>query len=152
MSLQATDSIPSPNVNKPATILSQWGVSPFPAWAFTGALLGSPLLRPSAALMNNPQSTASGNAKLFAGAAKQVGSYPTNPQVLLFSAFIGLGGFMCHDKDPVNGSAVISVWSLLYFLSNAKKAMWNFKLYPKVLTTLALANSTVYGAKYFNVI
>ncbi|TID21176.1 hypothetical protein CANINC_003456 [Pichia inconspicua] len=152
MSLETTDSIPSPNIDKSANILSQWGVSPFPAWAFTGALLGSPLLRPSAAILNNPQSTGSNPTKIFANAAKQVGSYPTNPQVLLFSAFVGLGGFMCYDKDPVNGSAVISVWSLLYVLSNAKKAMWNFKLYPKVLTTLALANSTIYGAKYFNVI
>jgi hypothetical protein len=129
-------------------VISNWGLSPFPAWAFSTALLASPAFRPPPILIESTTSTTAGIFKR----SRILSSYPSNVQVLLFSSFVGLGGFMCFDNDPTNGAAVISVWSLLYTLSNAKRSLWNLKFYPKALISLSVANTVLYGAKYFNII
>ena len=147
-----------PSADTPASLVATWGLSPFPAWAFTTALLASTAVRTPAVAI--PTSTsAAGTAASAAGAAlkgyrtpKIVSAYPSNMQVAVFGAFTALGGFMCYDNDPKNGSAVVGVWSLLYVLANAKKSMWNLKFMPKALTGMALVNAALYGGKFAGIV
>ncbi|ODQ44721.1 hypothetical protein PICMEDRAFT_74428 [Pichia membranifaciens NRRL Y-2026] len=162
MSLAASDVQPPAVGDKnPKQLAAQWGVSPVPAWAFSAALLLSPALRPQFPVLNNPNAGGAGGANtgaggmsssMFRSAKAPLAAYPSNIQVLVFSSFIGLGGFMCYDHDPTNGAAVAGCWSLLYFLTNVKRSMWNLKVYPKALTSLALVNSAIYSAKYLNLV
>lgn len=155
MSLAATDvQPPAAKENSPKQLAAQWGVSPVPAWAFSAALLLSPALRPQFPVLNsaNASGAAAGGASSYARPRLPVSAYPSNLQVLVFSSFVGLGGFMCYDNDPANGAAVVGCWSLLYFLTSVKRSIWNLKLYPKALTSFALVNSALYSAKYFNIV
>ena len=136
------------DTSKAPSFVHQWGLSPAPAWAFATALAASPAFRP---VLEAPQ-TVQSSSGLYKSAPKVVSPYPSTPQVALFTAFSALGGFMIYDNDPTNGSAVVGVWSLLYFMANVKKSMWNLKLYPQALTSLALVNSVFYGGKFLNVI
>lgn len=146
--------ISAPGISAPSTslpsstksLISQWGLSPFPAWAFSSALLASIAVKPPPILIQSSTTTSTGLFK----SSRAITPYPSNAQVLLFSSFVGLGGFMCYDNDPVNGAAVISVWSLLYTCTNFKKSLWNLKIYPKALVSFSLVNTALYGAKYFN--
>lgn len=139
--------IDNPTIYQTAAKLAQ---SPIPAWSFTAGLLLSPALRPKIPILND-QSTGYKVISSFSS-KKFIPSYPSNAQVLIFSSFVGLGGFMCYDNDTTDGQIVVGVWSLLYFLTNLKRSVWNFKIYPKVLTSLALVNTAVYGGKYLNLI
>lgn len=157
MSLTASDVQPPAVGDKsPKQIAAQWGVSPVPAWAFSAALLLSPALRPQFPVLSNPNAGDMGaggkSSSMLRSAKAPLLAYPSNIQVLVFSSFIGLGGFMCYDHDPTNGAAVAGCWSLLYFLTNVKRSMWNLKVYPKALTSLALVNSAIYSAKYLNLV
>lgn len=107
--------------------LDAYSKSPLPAWGFSLALATSPLYR--------------------AIELPKMRAYPSNVQVAVFSAFTGLGGFICYDNDVQDGSAVVAVWSTLYALSNARRAMWNFKLPPKALLGLSVLNGVLYGGQ-----
>ncbi|KAG0680371.1 hypothetical protein C6P40_004549 [Pichia californica] len=148
-------SLPSPNNANDFTSLSklasQWAKSPYPAWTFSAALLISPLLRPKIPLIID-SSTGYAIKSKFPNSKKLLSSYPSNIHIAIFSSFISFGGFMCYDNDLIDGQLVISVWSFLYFLSNSRKSLWNFKIYPKFLSGFALINSAFYSAKYFNFI
>lgn len=139
--------IDNPTIFQTAAKLAQ---SPIPAWTFSAGLLLSPALRPKIPILND-QTTGYKVISNFTS-KRFLPAYPSNVQVLIFSSFISLGGFMCYDKDLNDGQAVIGVWSLLYFLTNLKKSMWNFKIYPKFLTSFALVNTAIYGSKYLNFI
>ncbi|GMM32406.1 Aim19 protein [Martiniozyma asiatica (nom. inval.)] len=135
--------IPLPNETK--SFLYKWSSSPLPAWAFSTGLALSPMMRPAIPVAVGADTN---NGGFLFKSKKPLSSYPTNIHVALFSAFVGLGGFMCYDNDVSDGSAVVGVWSLLYAMSNFKKSMWNLKLLPKGLTGLAFANATVYGGRW----
>ena len=101
-------------------LANDWATSPFPAWTFSAALLLSPALRPKIPVkldsinnsINNSISNSISASNFYKKNLKS--AYPSNIQVALFSSFIGLGGFMCYDKDLPNGQITIGVWSLLY--------------------------------------
>lgn len=147
------DPVPVTTLTQKSPLLefaSKWGQSPYPAWAFSTALLGSFAARPHVEITTDPTTGHMMNSRFKTHPVLK--AYPTTAHTMIFSSFVALGGIMCFDKDPVNGSAVVGVWSLLYALTNFKKSMWNFQLYPKTLTTLALVNSAFYSAKYLNFI
>ncbi|GMM47224.1 hypothetical protein DAPK24_037990 [Pichia kluyveri] len=147
MSQQPIPPTNSQSINE-ISILNQWGKSPLPAWLFSSSLLLTPILRTP----KIPISVDTPNSSFLKKNARLVSAYPSNLQVAVFSGFIGLGGFMCYDNDPKNGSAVITVWSLLYVLSTFRNSLWNLKIFPKTMTGLALTNAGLYGCKYFNIL
>ncbi|KAG7697612.1 hypothetical protein KL930_000333 [Ogataea haglerorum] len=125
--------------------------SPVPAWAFTAGLLATNAIKPPIEVQLAAASRAQTSRLLPAilKPSKPISPYPNGVHTLLFGSFIGLGGFMCYDNDPINGSGLISAWSFLYCLANSRRAIWSWKLYPKFLLAGAGLNSVIYGGRFF---
>lgn len=132
--------------------LRAWSASPYPAWAFTTGLGIVPLVRPPdqpAAQQPPPQKSSMFS---FKKAYKPTSAYPTTASALLFGGLIGLGGFVVYDHDVEDGTGIIGAWSFLYTLVNGKRSLYSWKFYPKFLTVFALANTAVYGGRFFSLI
>ncbi|QPG75459.1 hypothetical protein FOA43_002814 [Brettanomyces nanus] len=133
------NSLISPGVR---ALLQEWSSSPYPALGFSGALAVIPTIRPVISQV----------ATSFKKKPVLLSPYPSNLSVLFFGGFVGLGGFLIYDHDVENGSALTSAWSLMYVLANGKRSLLTFRLYPKVLALLALANSGVYGGRFLGLL
>ncbi|ODV86867.1 hypothetical protein CANARDRAFT_27240 [[Candida] arabinofermentans NRRL YB-2248] len=141
--------IPQSNLK---STFAQLSVSPAPAWLLSSSLLATNVIKPSIQTQlqySNYSNTPSMVSKLLFKPRQPISPYPNTMTTLLFGSFIGLGGFMCYDNDPINGAGVISAWSSLYCLITARNAIWSWKLYPKLLVAGAGLNSVIYGGKFF---
>ncbi|KAK9359465.1 hypothetical protein V1504DRAFT_457972 [Lipomyces starkeyi] len=119
------DDIPVTRSDLSQTV-SRIAVTPYPAWAFSGALFAT------------------------VPRASSVKMYLPRPLTCaFFGSVIAFGGYIIHDNDVINGAGFTSAWSTMYLLANGKRAITQLRPWPAYLSIFAFCNALMYGREYF---
>lgn len=143
-------------IEKPAesllSTLRLYSVTPYPPLLFSCSLFVTPFLRSSLVLLPQLQAAANNGSVITKfspfGKTPIRSANPTSLSCLVFGGAVALGSFMIYDNDLVNGSGVVSAWSILFSIVNFKRGLWSMSLWPKYLIGLGAFNSYMYGRTF----
>ncbi|KAE8269490.1 hypothetical protein A4X09_0g2847 [Tilletia walkeri] len=152
-----------------------WGshaVSPYPAWILSGLSsvptpsptapvgLGSAAstLATAATSSTSPSAAATqgrnhAGSSIIAAARAPLAALPPFYQLVGFSAVFGGGGYIVSQGDSLNGSGVMSAWSMLFLffrLIPSLRPRAPAQPLPFILSSSTLVIGSVYAAHYFS--
>ncbi|KAL3229133.1 hypothetical protein RNJ44_02220 [Nakaseomyces bracarensis] len=144
--------------NKDSSISKAYDLTatPIPAIVNGLALLTTPAVSPQIsgnAQMTSPASSAKGIVKNILTSSKNTTKAvgPSAKAAWLFGGAQLLGAYMINDGDLENGAGFITAWSALYLIVSGKgsiSALKYGKIWPFVLSTMAIGNTALYGKRF----
>lgn len=119
--------------------------TPILPWTFATSLLATPLISKQIVLQQQSKSLLTKQLSTV-----KIGPSPVNS--VFFGGAMALGGWIINDGDVEDGAGFMTAWSTLYLIVNGKSTfncVKHGKVWPVVLTSMALTNGYFFGERFF---